>query len=120
MDSILHDLHRSFRVLASLGVERFVVAADHGYIFGEDLDESMKVDPPGGETVDLHRRVWVGRGGQQSDSFLRVKVADFNLGSDLELATPWGLGGFKSRGGAKASFHGGASLPALVYTALSL
>jgi hypothetical protein len=120
MDSILHDLHRSFRVLASLGVERFVVAADHGYIFGEDLDESMKVDPPRGETIDLHRRVWVGRGGQQSDSFLRVKVADFNLGSDLELATPWGFGGFKTPGGAKAFFHGGLSLQELVIPLLTL
>src|SRR5688500_1763233 len=42
MDSILHELHRSFRVLAALGVECFVVAADHGYSFGEHLDDSMK------------------------------------------------------------------------------
>jgi hypothetical protein len=120
MDSILHDLHRAFRVLTSLGVERFVVTADHGYIFGEDLDDSMKVDPPGGETVDLHRRVWVGRGGQSSDAFMRARISDFNLGSDLEIATPWGFGAFKSPGGAKAFFHGGLSLQELVIPVLTL
>lgn len=120
MDSILHDLHRSFRVLAALGVERFVVAADHGYIFGEDLDDSMKVDPPGGETIDLHRRVWVGRGGQSSEAFMRARIADFNLGSDLEIATPWGFGGFKTPGGAKAFFHGGLSLQELVIPVITL
>jgi hypothetical protein len=120
MDSILHDLHRAFRILASLGVERFVVAADHGYIFGEELDESMKVDPPRGETVDLHRRVWIGRGGETSDSFLRARLADFNLGSDLEIATPWGFGGFKVSGGAKAFFHGGLSLQELIIPVLTL
>lgn len=120
MDSILHDLHRAFRILASLGVERFVVVADHGYIFGEELDESMKVDPPRGETVDLHRRVWIGRGGETSDSFLRARLADFNLGSDLEIATPWGFGGFKVSGGAKAFFHGGLSLQELIIPVLTL
>lgn len=120
MDSILHDLHRAFRVLASLGVRRFIVAADHGYIFGEDLDESMKVDAPRGETIDLHRRVWVGRGGEVSDSFLRAKLRDFGLGSDLEIATPWGFGGFKVPGGAKAFFHGGLSLQELVIPVLTL
>jgi hypothetical protein len=120
MDSILRDLHRAFRALVSLGVQRFVVTADHGYIFGEDLDESMKVDPPGGDTVDLHRRVWVGRGGEVSDSFLRAKLQDFGLGSDLEIATPWGFGGFKVPGGAKAFFHGGLSLQELVIPVLTL
>jgi hypothetical protein len=120
MDSILHDLHRAFRVLASLGVQRFIVAADHGYIFGEDLDQSMKVDPPHGETIGLHRRVWIGRGGEASDSFLRARLQDFGLGSDLEIATPWGFGGFKVVGGAKAFFHGGLSLQELVIPVLTL
>jgi hypothetical protein len=120
MDSILHDLHRAFRVLASLGVQRFIVAADHGFIFGEDLDQSMKVDPPRGETIDLHRRVWVGRGGEASESFLRARLQDFGLGSELEIATPWGFGGFKVVGGAKAFFHGGLSLQELVIPVLTL
>lgn len=120
MDSILHDLHRAFRVLASIGVERFVVVADHGYLFGDELDESMKVDPPRGETVDLHRRMWVGRGGESSDSFLRANLKDFGLGSDLDIATPWGFGGFKVSGGAKAFFHGGLSLQELIIPVITL
>jgi hypothetical protein len=120
MDSILHDLHRAFRVLAKLGVKKFVVVADHGYIFGEELDDSMKIDPPRGETIDLHRRVWIGRGGEASDSFLRARLDDFNLGPDLEIATPWGFGGFKVSGGAKAFFHGGLSLQELIIPVLTL
>lgn len=120
MDSILHDLHRAFRVLASLDVERFVVVADHGYIFGDELYESMKVDPPRGETVDLHRRVWVGKGGEYSESFLRATLKEFGLGSDLEIATPWGFGGFKVSGGAKAFFHGGLSLQELIVPVITL
>ncbi len=120
MDSILHDLNRAFRILASLGIERFVVSADHGYIFGDELDESMKVDPPRGETIDLHRRVWIGRGGESSNSFLRARLDQFKLGSDLELATPWGFGGFKVSGGAKAFFHGGLSLQELIIPVLTL
>ena len=80
----------------------------------------MKVDPPGGETIDLHRRVWVGRGGQSSEAFMRARIADFNLGSDLEIATPWGFGGFKTPGGAKAFFHGGLSLQELVIPVITL
>jgi len=120
MDSILRDLQRAARSLAACGVERFVVAADHGYIFGEDLDDSMKIDPPGGETLDLHRRVWVGRGGGASDSFLRATLRDFGIDSDLEIATPWGFGAFKSPGGAKAFFHGGISLQELVIPVVTL
>jgi len=120
MDEILHQLHRAFRVLAGLGVERFIVAADHGYIFGDELDESMKVDPPRGETVDLHRRVWIGRGGNADHAFLRAKLADFDLGADLELATPWGFGAFKAKGGGKAFFHGGLSLQELIIPLITL
>jgi len=120
MDAILHELHRGFRVLASLGVERFVISADHGYLFGDELDESMKTDPPGGETIDLHRRVWVGRGGDADSSFLRGTLKEFGLGGDLEIATPWGFGCFKAKGGAKAFFHGGLSLQELIVPVITL
>jgi hypothetical protein len=77
----------------------------------------MKLDPPGGETLDLHRRVWVGRGGAASDTYLRMRLSALGLGdtnSDLELAAPWGFGIFKVKGGARSYFHGGLSLPELV------
>jgi hypothetical protein len=119
MDTVLEDLSRAVRMLASLGVRKMVIAADHGYLFGEELSEGMKVEPPGGETVALHRRAWVGRGGAASEGYLRLKLAHFDLSTDLEIALPWGFAGFKA-GGGLAYFHGGLSLPELVVPVISL
>jgi hypothetical protein len=109
MDDILHDLRRACRILSDLDVTTIVFAADHGFLFGDELGSDVKIDPPGGETADLHRRVWVGRGGTASKSYLRAKMKDFNIGGDLELATPFNFACFKVAGGAKAYFHGGLS-----------
>lgn len=121
MDGVLNDLRRGIRVLFDSGVERIVLAADHGHLFGEELSEDMKVEAPGGETVDLHRRVWVGHGGKADDAFLRAPLSAFGMQSEFDLATPWTFACFKCKGGAKAYFHGGLSpqevlLPVLIMT----
>ncbi|MCR4398828.1 MAG: PglZ domain-containing protein [Firmicutes bacterium] len=111
MEDIPHLVHKACHVLADLGVENMVIAADHGYLFGEVMDSDMKIEPPGGETLDLHRRAWVGRGGSFSSAFVRARVEDFGLGDgDLEIAVPVGLGVFRVPGGSLAYFHGGLSL----------
>ena len=74
MDGVLSDLRRGFRVLADLGVKTIVLAADHGHLFGEEVGEDMKIEAPGGETADLHRRVWVGVGGTSEPSYLRTSL----------------------------------------------
>jgi hypothetical protein len=106
MDEALHELRRAFRVLGELGIDTIVLAADHGYLFGDELGSDMKIDPPGGDTADLHRRVWVGRGGTADASYLRIPLADFGVGGDLDIAVPWNFAGFKVKGGSKAYFHG--------------
>ncbi|MBD0371450.1 MAG: PglZ domain-containing protein [Pyrinomonadaceae bacterium] len=120
MDDILHELRRAFRVLAYLGIQSIVLTADHGYLFGEELDEAMKIDAPGGETVDLHRRVWVGHGGTADPAYLRARLSDFGLGGDFEIAAPWNFACFRVKGGAKAYFHGGMSLQELVIPVITL
>ncbi|MDI6720669.1 MAG: PglZ domain-containing protein [Methanomicrobiales archaeon] len=109
MDDIFHTLQRSFRVLAEYGVSTIIVTADHGYLFGEEIDDPMKIPSPGGETVDLHRRVWVGKGGAANEAYCYFKASDLGLGGDLEIATPYGIGVFKVAGGGLAYFHGGLS-----------
>jgi len=47
MDEVLDKLRRALRQLASLGVNQFVITADHGYIFGDSLESGMKMEPPG-------------------------------------------------------------------------
>jgi hypothetical protein len=114
MDEILEKLRRGIRRLALLGVNHIVVTADHGHLFGETIESGMKMDPPGGNTVELHRRVWIGIGGMEADGFMRVKASQLGLAGDLELAFPRSLACFKVKGGVAAYFHGGMSLQEMV------
>jgi hypothetical protein len=120
MERVLTHLGLAMRKLAEEGVEHFVIAADHGYLYGEDLAESDKIDPPGGKTVLSHRRVWAGQGGAASESYLLTEVSRFGARSDLEMAVPWNLAAFRTAG-PTAYFHGGLSpqeilLPVVVVT----
>jgi hypothetical protein len=109
LDDVLLQVRRGLRTLFDSGFEVAIVTADHGHLFGETLDSGATIDVPGGQTADLHRRVWVGRGGAASASYLRVKTSDLGLTGDLELALPWTLAGFKVAGAMVAYLHGGAS-----------
>jgi hypothetical protein len=120
MDGVLHDLRRGVRILTELGVKTIVLAADHGHLFGEEISEDMKIEAPGGETADLHRRVWVGQGGTTQPSYLRAPLSSLGIDSDLDLATPWTFACFKSKGGARAYFHGGLSPQELIIPVLTM
>jgi hypothetical protein len=114
MDDVLYQLKNAFRILGQLGLKTIIFTADHGYLFAEELDSDMKIDVPGGKTVDLHRRVWIGYGGTSDPAFLRTRVADLGLKSDLDIAVPWNFACFKVKGGAEAYFHGGMSPQELI------
>jgi PglZ domain len=120
MEKILFRLKNAFRVLGQLGVSTIVITADHGHLFVEGLSNDMKINAPGGSTKDLHRRVWVGQGGTADASYMRAKLADFNLGGGLEIAVPWNFACFKVKGGAEAYFHGGMSPQELFVPVLTL
>ena len=114
MDGVLNDLRRGIRVLRDLGVKHIILAADHGHLFGEEVGEDMKIEAPGGDTADLHRRVWVGVGGTSDASYLRTSLASLGHGKRLDIATPWTFACFKAKGGARAYFHGGLSPQELI------
>ncbi len=120
MDGVLLQLQRAIRVLFQLGVKSIVLAADHGYIFSEGLSIDMKIDAPGGDTVDLHRRVWLGHGGAASPSYLRAELSEFSIGSDLEIAVPGSFACFKAPGGGAAYFHGGLSPQELIVPVVTM
>jgi hypothetical protein len=120
MSGLLSRLQGALRILSNMGINRFVLTADHGYIFGKELGEDMKIDPPGGETLDLTRRVWVGRGGAADSSYLRLKLSDLGQATDLEMAVPWRFACFKVKGGARAYFHGGLSPQELIIPVLTM
>lgn len=114
MDSILNDLRRGVRILSDLGITAIILTADHGHLFADELSDDMKIDAPGGDTADLHRRVWVGVGGTSEPSYLRTSLTSLGVDSDLDIATPWTFACFKAKGGGRAYFHGGLSPQELI------
>lgn len=120
MDTVIDNLARAIRKLAAAGVEHAVVSADHGHLFfAADRDESMRTDAPGGDTVELHRRCWIGRGGATPPGCVRVAASALGYASDLELVFPTGSGVFKA-GGDLAFHHGGLSLQELILPVLTV
>src|SRR5207253_4392857 len=106
MDTIIDNLARAIRKVAAAGIEHAVVSADHGHLFfAADRDESMRTDAPGGDTVELHRRCWIGHGGATPPGCVRVTAASLGYASDLDLVFPTGCGVFKA-GGDLAFHHG--------------
>jgi hypothetical protein len=120
MDEVLDKLRRGVRNLASIGFTEIVLSADHGFIFAEGFETGLKMDSPGGDTVELHSRCWIGQGGNAALGYFRVPASGLELGGALECAFPRGLGTFKVKGGAGAYFHGGASLQEQVIPVLHL
>jgi hypothetical protein len=114
MDGVLGHLRRGVRILSDHGVRTIILAADHGHLFADEIGDDMKIDAPGGDTADLHRRVWVGVGGTSEPSYLRTSLASLGVDSDLDIATPYTFACFKSKGGGRAYFHGGLSPQELI------
>lgn len=120
MDTVIDNLARAIRKLATAGVENSVVSADHGHLFfPADRDESMRTDAPGGGEVELHRRCWIGRGGATPAGCVRVPASSLGYASDLDFVFPVGAGVFKS-GGDLAFHHGGPSLQELIVPVLTV
>lgn len=114
MDTVIDNLARAIRKLAAAGVEHCVLTADHGHLFfPSDRDESMRIDAPGGDEVDLHRRCWIGRGGATPAGCVRVTASALGYDSNLDFVFPLGGGVFKA-GGDLAFHHGGPSLQEMV------
>lgn len=120
MDDVLLYIKRAMHQLAELGVNTFIITSDHGFLFGDELKSDMMIDPPGGRTVKLTQRVWVGRGGTTPAGCVRVKASEIGLAGDLELIFPPGLASFVIRGGADPYCHGGFSLQELVVPVLTV
>jgi hypothetical protein len=120
MDTVIDNLARAIRKLATAGIEHAVVSADHGHLFfPQDRDESMRTDSPGGKTVELHRRCWIGFGGATPVGCVRVPATSLGYASDLDFVFPTGLGVFKA-GGDLAFHHGGPSLQEMVIPVLTV
>jgi len=109
IEDVLEKMRRAIRVLAKAGITRFVISADHGFIYAPGIDPGLVMGAPGGKTVALHPRAWIGEGGVVGEGFFRVKASEMALQGPLEFAFPLGMGLFRVKGGSGAYFHGGVS-----------
>ena len=119
MEGVIGNAARAIRKLASAGIEHFVVTADHGHQFSIRKHGDMKTDNPGGNTVDIHRRCWIGHGGTTPPGSVRVSGAELGYDTNLDFVFPTGLGVFKA-GGGLSFHHGSVSLQEVVIPVVSL
>lgn len=119
MDTVVPNIARAIRKLAACGIGRFVITADHGYQFSLLKGEDMRMDSPGGATLEIHRRCWAGHGGVTPPGAVRVSGAELGYDTDLDFIFPVGLAVFKCSGGLRYH-HGGTSLQELVVPVVSL
>lgn len=118
MDNMVGNVARAVRKIADCGITRFVITADHGHLFTRKKEDAFKTDPPGGKTVELHRRCWIGYGGITPPGTIRLSASDIGYSSNLEFVFPKGIGVFKS-GGDLGYHHGGLSLQEMVIPVIS-
>jgi hypothetical protein len=120
MSHVIGDLARCLRNLAAAGVEDVVITSDHGHLFfAGDRPASMRMEAPGGDTADLHRRCWIGKGGGTPPGAVRVAGAKLGYNTDLEFVFPVSTAVFKA-GGDLAFHHGGPSLQEMVVPVLTV
>jgi hypothetical protein len=105
---VLEQIRRAIGKLAQVGVTRFVVSSDHGFlILSRDVGSHRLIPKPGGRG-EQHRRVFIGTGGTAGQELLRVSLAAVGLVGDLDLLVPRGLA-LMVAGGDRRFFHGGLS-----------
>ncbi len=119
MDEVLDKLGKGLRRLASLGVTRFIITADHGHLLVESIESGMRMDPPGGESQELHRSFWIGKGGKDGPGYIRTPLSRLGYDSDLEIAFPRTLSCFVAKG-SLSYMHGGVSLQEMVIPVVRL
>ena len=120
MDTVIENVARAIRKLATVGIGSSIVTADHGHIYASaDRDESMRIDAPGGHTIELHRRCWIGRGGATPAACVRVPARALGNDTDLDVVFPVGAGVFRA-GGDLAFHHGGPSPQELIIPVITV
>ena len=118
-DTTLNVLHTAVAKLLHAGIDRVVITADHGFLAVRQLGEDRRIDKPLTGAGEQHRRAWIGRGGTATESTVKVPLAAFGIGGDLDIITPLGLGVFFSGGGLQF-FHGGLSPQELVVPVITV
>ena len=120
MDKVFIQIQRAINSLSELGFEIFILSADHGFLLGSGIGKEHKVDVPNGKTFDLHKRYWVGMGGDNPENTIRFKASDIGYSGNLDFVFPIGVSIFKTPGQENDYFHGGISLQELIIPVIEI
>jgi hypothetical protein len=119
----VNKVEKSIRRLLSAGYTRFVVTADHGFLYTERLPDRLKVEAPEGAEV-TKRRFAVSRQPPSDDTVLSFDskyLSKLGISSeDLFLQFPRSVACFKTRGGNMRYFHGGISMQELAVPCVTI
>ncbi|MDR2571131.1 MAG: BREX-1 system phosphatase PglZ type A [Oscillospiraceae bacterium] len=109
------------RLSGSANVYRFIVTADHGFLYKRDrFTESEKINFDGKKEIYANRRFIIGDEEIKTDGVMTVPLSDVVGGDDKRFVSfPIGAGVFKTHGGLKY-VHGGASPQEMIIPLISV
>ena len=116
VEDALEEIIRILNKAYSANATRFIVTADHGFLFQHaeaDAGDDRPL-PPAREWLYRSRRFALGRGIAADGSVKVFTAAQLGLDGDWEAAFPLGLGRFPVQGSGKRYTHGGISLQEIV------
>lgn len=120
MSEILLNIKRAINHLSQLGVEYCVISADHGFLLGTELGKDNKINTPNGRKYELHKRCWIGLGGDNPENTIRISGKKLGYNTDVDFVFPNGNGIFNSPGIENIYVHGGISFQEIIIPVIKI
>ncbi|MFA5011154.1 MAG: PglZ domain-containing protein [Ignavibacteria bacterium] len=120
MSEILLNIKRAINHLSQLGVEYCIISADHGFLLGSELGKDNKIDSPNGRKYELHKRCWIGLGGDNPENTIRISGNKLGFDTDIDFVFPIGNGIFNSPGIENIYVHGGISFQEIIIPVIKI
>lgn len=121
-ETAIEEIHHCIRKMSSANNTKFIITADHGFIYKRDsLEESDKIGDFSKENVNVNRRYLISDESIQTEGVVSFSLGKMLGNNDLRTVTvPMGSDVFKVQGGGQNFVHGGASLQELVIPVLTV
>jgi hypothetical protein len=103
----LKKIRVSINKLKSLGFNEVIISTDHGFFLNGEFESGDKCPVPNGNWVNLHNRLLLGDGSEDSNNFLMATSKIGIRGDFNSIASPRSLVTYRK---GESFFHGGISL----------
>ena len=121
-EEAIKEIHMMIKRLTNANNTRFLVTADHGFIYKRDkLDESDKISGFDKESAFVGRRYIVSAQKVSSEGVCSMTLGDVMRSDDERtISLPLGTDVFKVAGGGQNFVHGGSSLQEVIVPVLDV